>query len=447
MAAIVTGCATAPDHSDWVPSSDQVRELAGPGGYSYEEAQQFIEFCVELDDQDDRTAPGAPAGASANVDPQKWRLLYDSRKAVDEDYFAYMGARAAVPANGTSAALPDDSIQFWQRLFSRIESEAAARHIRLAAAGDVAASASLNGFGPWQNAWLLYQGVGENAGRYAIAIRGTVFETEPSAVENGLFQPAEARDFLSRAVSFARAPNATVHSGFAHATFTLLLDRRYGILPVIEREVPPGSVLYIVGHSQGAAMVTLVHAFLFYGMSDAESSGKDPLGLKGKRWRLKSYGFAQPKPGNYTFSADFASYTQVPDTAIVINNDLDAVPQLPLTLQSTADLEGDFHGKFILARVVYGVSAGGRWLRTAIGSVLEWQTVRSARGYGHFFRYDSLLPWQRLRSGFSWGFVPAGRVIIVYGKPQADPGKDVFFQHHATTYRTLIAQQLGGRSQ
>jgi len=445
MSIMATACATVPEHSDRIPASVYVDEFAAQGGYSYEEAQQFIEFCVELDDQDDRGVAGRPAETAAAVDANKWRLVYDSREAVAKDYFAYAGNAFDTRMSGSSSAGPDDGVVFWRRMFSRIKSEAAARHIGLSAPGDIQGNASLNGFGPWQNAWLLYKGVGGNEGRYAVAIRGTVFETEPSAVENGLFQPVEGHEFLSRAVSFARAGKATVHSGFAHATFTLLLDQRYGILPVLEREVPPGSTLYVVGHSQGAAMATLVHAFLFNGMRDAEVSGSDPLGLRNRRYRLKSYAFAQPKPGNYAFSADFASYTQRPDTAIVINNDLDPVPQLPLTLQSTADLEGDFQGKFILARVVYGVSACGKWLRSGIGRVLEWRTVRSARGYGHFYHYGQLLPWQHLRSGSSWGFTPAGRVIIVYGTQQVDQGKDVFFQHHATTYRTVVAQQLGAR--
>jgi hypothetical protein len=162
-------------------------------------------------------------------------------------------------------------------------------------------------------------------------------------------------------VSFTRSGNATIHSGFLHATFTLLFDRRYGILQILkDHHVESTSALYIIGHGQGAAMATLVHAFLFNALSVAESSPEDPLGLKGERYRLKSYAFAEPKPGNYPFAAEFARYTQGPDTAIVINNDIDPVPKVPMTMQTTADLETDFHGKFLVANVVRSLGASAK---------------------------------------------------------------------------------------
>jgi lipase (class 3) len=449
MFALMNSCATPPAPSpappDSVPSSKYAMQFAGPGGYAFQEAKQFVEFCVELDNQDDRQTGAGGSEDSARVDPAQWESIYDSRQALAEDYFRFKALAKETGLSAQPAVLPDDDVEFWKRLFTRIEKTANSNGIVLKTPSDIQRDPRLNGFGPWENAWMLYRGVGRNAGRYAIAIRGTVFTTDPSAIENALFQPVEGRNFLTHAVSFARDGNATVHSGFAHAAFTLLLDRRYGVLPVItdpKNGVPPGSVLYIVGHSQGAAMVTLAHAFLFTAMRDAETSGQDPLGLRGMGYRLKSYGFAQPKPGNYSFSAEFASYTQGPDNAIVINNDLDPVPQVPFTLQSTADLAMDFHGRFLLARAVSAISAPGKWIRSGIGKVFEWETIRSATGYGHFYHWPELQPLLSLRSGASWGFVPAGRVITVFGPRQTDQGKDPFFQHHATTYRVLIDQQL-----
>ncbi|MGH8259000.1 MAG: hypothetical protein ACREUG_04850, partial [Steroidobacteraceae bacterium] len=130
--------------------------------------------------------------------------------------------------------------------------------------------------------------------------------------------------------------------------------------------------------------------------------------------------------------------------AIVINNDLDPVPQLPLTIQSMADLEADFHGKFLIARAVYAIGATGKWFRHGAATVFEWWTVQSDAGFGHYYRWKYLSQHpRRPRSGASWGFVPAGRVITVFGTPQIEQSEDPFFQHHATTYRTLIAAQLG----
>jgi len=443
MAAIVAACATPPRPRQGEPGRGAfAREFAAPGGFSYEEAAAFVEFCIELDNQDTRARGGGTPQDAAVVDPGKWKLIYDSRQALAEDYFTYK-REARLPPVAADGRLPDDDVRHWGRVFANIDKLASGQKLSLNAPGDIQGNPILNGFGPWSNAWLLYEGMGPNQGRYAVAIRGTVFEAAPSAIEDGIFQPVEGHDFLTHAVSFSQDPNAIVHSGFAHATFTLMLDGRYGVLPVLKKmEIPAGSTLYIVGHSQGAAMATLVHAFLFNAMVGAETSGNDPFQLKGLRYKLKSYVFAQPKPGNYAFCAEFASYTQGPDTALVINNDIDPVPKVPLTIGSTVDLETDFHGQFLLARAVYALGATGKWFRRGLSEVLEWWTIRSARGFSYFYQWQALQPLLRLRSGSSWGFVPAGRVIFVYGTPQQNQGQDVFFQHHATTYRALLEGQL-----
>jgi hypothetical protein len=421
-----------------------VRVLAAPGGYVHQEASAFIEFCVELDSQDDRNEHPDSDVFKPRIDTQHWRPVYDSRAAVAADYMQYK-ARPNPPVSAGDTA--DDDLSHWAKLYSLIERAAARRKIEIQNATVIENNPDLNGFGPWQSAWILYKGVGSNTGRYAIAIRGTVFSNSPSAIEDALFQPVVGRDFLSADVSFTRNGNATIHSGFLHATFTLLFDRRYGILQILkDRQVEPASMLYIVGHSQGAAMATLVHAFLFNALDNAETSPNDPLGLKGARYRLKSYAFAQPKPGNYPFAAEFARYTQTLDTAIVINNDIDPVPKVPMTMQSTADLETDFHGRFLVANVIRSVGGVGKALRSAISELCEPFTRRSAMGYGYYYNWSQLhVKATNDRAGWSWEFVPAGRVIIVFGTPIADPGSDIFFQHHATTYRDLLASQLAPR--
>jgi hypothetical protein len=339
---------------------------------------------------------------------------------------------------------PENDLRPWRRLFAEIDQEAARRHITIRSSDDVARNPDLNGFGPWQNAWILYRGAGLNSGKFAIAIRGTVFSDTPSAIEDAIFQPVRGHHYLSNAVSFALNDSAQLHGGFADATFTLLLDSRYGILQQLrEQRVPASSQLFIVGHSQGAAMATLVHAFLFTSMTQADTSAEDPLQLRGQGYQLKSYAIAQPKPGNYAFSAEFAKYTQVPDSAIVINNTIDPVPQVPLTLEATADLETDFRGRFLLARIIRSLSWPGAALRSSVSRVLDWITRKRAEQYGDFYQWAAIRPIRGIRGGSSWNFVPAGRVILVQGTRLADPGSDIFFQHHASTYRDLIQAQLG----
>jgi hypothetical protein len=418
-----------------------VGTLAAPGGYIQGEASAFIEFCVELDSQDDRNQhPGSDVFVP-KIDPALWQVAYDSRAAVAADYVQFMQGSNSVP---TAGPVPEDALIHWAKLYDLIKHTAANKKLTIKDAGTIRNNPDLNGFGPWQNAWILYRGLGSNSGRYAIAIRGTVFSNSPTVIEDAIFQPVLGRDFLSAYVSFANDKQATIHSGFLHATFTLLFDRRYGILQALnDQNVEPSSALYIVGHSQGAAMATLVHAFLFNAMNAAESGSTDPLSLKGKRYRLKSYAFAQPKPGNYPFAAEFARYTQGPDSAIVINNDIDPVPKVPMTMQSTADLETDFHGRFLLASIVRSLGGVSKTLRSTISWVCEPFTRRSAMGYAYYYHWSALgVTAINDRTGWSWDFVPAGHVIIVFGTPIADPGSDVFFQHHATTYRQLIASQL-----
>lgn len=442
VAAIVTGCATTHGMSaaPWRYEGVSMQQFAAPGGYVHDEATAFIEFCVELDSQDDRNQHPDRPEYRAQVDPAKWELVYDSRQAVATDYIAFK-ARGA-PTGPPPADQPED-LGHWARLYAEIDKTAARRGIAIHSAADLQQNPDLNGFGPWQNAWLLYRGVGANAGQYAVAIRGTVFSNAPSGIEDALLQPLVGHHFLSKNVSYAQNEAAELHGGFAHATFTLMLDLRYGVLPVLSKQkVPPSSELFITGHSQGAAMATMAHAFLFNSMVQAETTSGDPLALRGARYRLKSYAIAQPKPGNDAFAAEFSRFTQAADNAIVINNHIDPVPKVPLTRETLADLDTDFHGHFLLARVLHALSWPARAFREASSRLFDSATRDSAKKYGNFYQYDSLRPLGDVGAGSSWNFVPAGRVIMVYGAPAPDQGKDVFFQHHSTTYRDLIRAQL-----
>lgn len=167
------------------------------GGYRQDEALNFIEFCIELNNQDDRqelaakgAAPAAMEQVEAQIDPALWNPtpLFDSRKKVAADYVRFRSPDY-VPQPG------EDDLSHWKKLFVKLEERAAAKGIAPLTQQRIENCPDLNGFGPWQNAWLLYQGVGVNAGRYAVAIRGTVFSNAPSAVEDAYFQPVRARHF------------------------------------------------------------------------------------------------------------------------------------------------------------------------------------------------------------------------------------------------------------
>ncbi len=425
-----TGCSTTGNRMDAEAWKNQKYETGDVSdkGYRYDEAKAFIEFCVDLDSQDDRVKDKNPE-FNPRVDPNLWTQIYDSRSAVAKDVVRFRD-------HGT-----DEQTVHWRKLFEKIVDRANSKYKNGWQEQTVSDDPDLNGFGPWQNAWLLYEGKGAYKGSYAIAIRGTVFSNEPSVAEDAIFHPVAARAFLSHAVQFADADNATLHSGFAHATFTLMLDDRYGILRVLhDKHVATGSRLYIVGHSQGAAMATITHAFLHYAMRTDDLSGAPAFGLKGMGYKLKSYGFAQPKPGNYAFSTDFARITQAADNAIVINNHIDPVPKVPLTLQAAGDLDSDFKGSSFGLRTLHFFAGIGSSIRGVVSFFGEPFARKSAEGYGYFYNYDNIKPLGSNTTASSWDFSPAGRVVMVFGTP-GDPN-DVFLQHHATTYRRLIAEQL-----
>ncbi len=513
MSFFASGCATnfvAPNYTDsknnpYYESGDKDNP-----GYQDEEASQFIEFCVDLDNQDDRLArkvwfknlkqspkpkgnppaqilpPQNPTAdeykdilvklqeaaqkarqdtgtcdpytyylghkplpqdrpdqylsdIDAIIDSKKWVRIYDSRERVANDvdrYFHHPNERTK-----------DD--EHWAKLYNEIRDKAVQDYSICWNRDVINEDPNLNGFGPWQNAWTLYKGVGKFAGSFAVAIRGTVFSNKPSVDENLVLDPVDGQKFLSAEVNLAGVSDTSLHGGFAHATFTLMLDERYGILHVLRGKdilsetggVPDGARLYIIGHSQGAAMATMSHAFMHYALRRDNNSklGSPVFSLQGAAYRLKSYGFAQPKPGNYTFAADFARITQKSDNAIVINNAIDPVPKVPLTLQGLADLDSDVTGNSIGEKFYRGIASIGGWVRHTVATNGEKYAKKYAEGYSYYYNYPYLKPLGNEKVGDSWDFVPAGRIITVFGDYiDNSDSSSMFFQHHATTYRELI---------
>jgi len=190
--------------------------------------------------------------------------------------------------------------------------------------------------GPYGNAWKLYQKTGSDI--YVVAIRGTI-DTKGSiaadliATSTPAHVQIQAKQNPYRLVSFtlAETPQAETHLGWTYAMAELIFDSDAGILRVLHDPalVKRGSRILITGHSQGAAIATLIHAFLHYAITDPT----DRFGLRDSGFTLKSYVFAQPKPGNWQFAMDFSRIAASRGTAFVINNNLDWVPQTPLSIE------------------------------------------------------------------------------------------------------------------
>lgn len=397
-------------------------------GFRYAEAAQCIEFCIEFNCQEDRLQHSSNALFLPLIDARQWNPvpIYDSRQQVARDVMAFNGG-----------LIGDDSP--WARLYRDILDSALHGPPPGWSVESFARDPRYNGFGPGRVAWALYEGRGDYTGAFAIAIRGTVSSSQPGALRDFVVQPVRASHFLNEYVSFASTEDAAVHGGFAHDSFSLLLDGRYGILRVLsDLHIPRYTRLFITGHSQGAAMATLVHAFLHYSMLFAAT--RDVFALADSHYRLKSYAFGQPKPGNARFATDFAGITQRFDNAIVINNVLDVIPQLPLTLQDLEDVPGVPHGESWMMWGLQHLAGFSSGIHGLVGKMAEPLVRRHVHDFGQYFNCPAIGRIGSEISAHSWNFQPAGHVLFVFGRPgdEVDP----FLQHHAWMYRGLLHEQM-----
>jgi hypothetical protein len=410
----LSGCRTVPPA---YPDTNPMTPPSTTSQFDKAEAMAMVEFCIDLDNQDDRSSANARNIYKMRADRfSDWKLIDDSRVRYAD----------AIHLEGSSRGNPDK-----------------------------------NGFPPFGSAWTLWVNTaaaarGEHV--YALAFRGTIFSYSPSVVEDALATTVAARHGMELPagrylnVTFGALPRAEVHEGFAYGIFTQLFDGDYGVLARIKEEIPVGSTLIITGHSQGAALATLAHAFFCY----AAQEGR--FGIPEMKLKLRSYVFAQPKPGNTQFTMDFSAITGGGANSFCLNNTLDAVPMLPPT---HSFLFGAFEdcppGKnpafeFVratnnflnrLSRTVSGLSE-----HTLAGRINALQK----KSDDHIYAASELPadPGIKPPSAVSQDYTTAGQVIPLIGLYNgasyydwpAD-GSDEFIQHHATTYRRLLETMFG----
>lgn len=381
----------------------------GNTGFNSQEARQMLEFCIELNNQDDRNKPENRGIPEFEAKLNNWIPVYDSR--VEND-----------PAK--------------------------------------------NGFGPFNNAWLLLKNQ-DAPNQYAIAIRGTVSEATSIlddalattiAAQNGIEFPENnqnpPKNSQNLPITFAVTPRAELHLGFAYGAFTTLFHKEKGILSQL-KQLPAGSSIFITGHSQGAAIATIIHAFLHY----AIVGENDAYGIKHK-FSLKSYFYAQPKPGNAQFALDFARIAASRGAAFVINNNLDPVPQLPLGLETVGEAIADTLAenqsrtrgiKDLLVDALSATTSGVFWIRNRFAEhvgdkVLDLYKTPEAIDTSYFKDTAELAdpPVNSLNYALSGNLVPVFGEFKggnLYPFPE-NATTDWLLQHHATSYRKLIEQQL-----
>jgi hypothetical protein len=375
---------------------------AGAGGFDAAEAKDAIEFCVDLDSQDD--------------------LVKDLSRGIPEERSLYRARPSAK----------------WKKIADSRELYAPGQR-----------DPGKNGFPPFNSAWTLWRQTAPGPGGrsvFAATLRGTVVESAPSVWQDIVIATIAARNGMeysngkNLSITFADMPRAEVHAGFAYGAFDSLFDAKYGLLPKIVSEADAGSIVIVTGHSQGAAMATLAHAFLHYAMQERK------FGLGAKNYALKSYVFAQPKPGNSQFGMNFAEIAGNRNNAFVFNNTLDPVAQVPLTLGFLADADADMpDNKSVLSKFVRWANNVFNSIRNGIDRVFTGN-INKVQHKQDFYLAEELArdSTSAKPEAVSQTYVSAGLVIPLRGRPKGDyyPEQKVddFIQHHATTYRWLLEE-------
>jgi hypothetical protein len=296
--------------------------------------------------------------------------------------------------------------------------------------------------GPFDNMWQLWRRDADGA--FSVAIRGTVSEAG-SILEDLISLMIAATGSMKIGplrvdYKFAESALAGVHLGFALGALLLLKDQANGILAQLQAHgAGPGSSVYVTGHSQGAAVATLVRSYLAHA-ADA------PVNVS-----YKTYIYAQPKPGNDHYADDFESRFSNAGLAFRVTNSLDWVPQVPFTLEFIQDINTPnplsvLGSKSLLMvmldklfdeiRTLVRAHAHARLHTTAL-ALAQRAAPATAPAGGLLIAFPFEVPEMP-----SFNFVNAGAGVALIGTPCIGAEcQDAFFEHHAVTYYVLLQAQ------
>ncbi|MFZ5763562.1 MAG: lipase family protein [Thermodesulfobacteriota bacterium] len=311
------------------------------------------------------------------------------------------------------------------------------------AQGQVGGSDADSGFGPYFNRWKLWQSK-SRPNTYAIVIRGTIADpnsikqdfiaTSMDATNTTVAGRAGFREYRGVRFRLAETTGAEVHTGFTFGLAILMFDEEKGILNRLREMVPAESEIFITGHSQGAAIATLAHSFLYYAVRDNEFD----LGAMG--YRFKSYVFAQPKPGNWQYAMDFAQNIGNGGMSFTVNNTYDVVPQVPLSIQLISETASPFaNGRLVpeyLVRTLKGLRLTASNFTNRMFSTLDQVAKRFDAKY--CIAGSSL----RTSKGDSLAYMPVGNVMAVRSEHGDEPlpKDDQLREHHLGLYKVLLSQ-------
>jgi len=417
--------------NQFIPEAVATERREDAARFDLELARELVEFAVDLDAQDDRLRLQRSVKGASTIATSGAKTLSDS-----------------------SIYLPQYSDRWEILIDTRIQYADASKRSSISEPSWNGDDPKCNGFGPFANAWLLAREI-KSFGRpacadlptYVVAIRGTVFSSRPSVVEDVFANTIVARRVVWSTAGievpliFAELSGAEIHAGFGYSCLSLLFDRKFGLIRALQALAQERVALTLTGHSQGAAMATLLHAFLRY------ARVRNWL-LTDKIEEVNSYVFAQPKPGNALFSSDFDRVSRDDGSSFVLNNTLDPVPAVPLTRQSLSDLSKDLPPASRIDKFIDAIEGPAQTLRHWVASQLDRQII------DWMGSDDLLLDPQRqmycrakaceFPAGCSRNYTMAGTLVSLPGDAsgayQGQNPIDPFIQHHAPTYRELLGR-------
>lgn len=294
--------------------------------------------------------------------------------------------------------------------------------------------------GFFENVWELVRYGPPGSNRFAILIRGTVEETG-SIIDDllSVMIPA-AGALLGYDYRFAVDPMAGVHLGFALATLVVLWDPTDGVLAQLPGYCPPGSEVFIAGHSQGAAIACLVRSYL----------ANLPT-AKALDYSHKTYVFALPKPGNGHYASEYDAAFSDAGLAFRVANSQDWVPQVPLTLEALGDINTPNPVSVLLSErlILAPVNEAIRLLKDAMTIA---QVAKHKPQLDHLARRLHGVPLGAAMALVNadlppilptFDFAVCGAPCSLIGIPGTNPDTpgDSFWQHHAAMYYDLLAGQ------
>jgi hypothetical protein len=297
--------------------------------------------------------------------------------------------------------------------------------------------------GVFDNKWQLYQYTENQVTQYAILIRGTV-DSAGSIIDDllAVMIPASGSitvDSITLSYQLAADPLAGVHLGFALAALILLYDPVSGILvQLLKNNVPIDSDVFVAGHSQGAAIATIIRSYLNYSLFQKAAS-----------YNYKTYLFSQPKPGNDHYGNDYEFVASQSGLGFTLANTQDWVWQVPFTFELPGDLNTPnplsvLSLSHLSLDLVEGILHRLKE-HVAIAQIAKHtpqaQTLADAlKGQNLPETAPATVSWN-IPILHTFNFMNCGAPIILQGVPGSNPCKsdDFFWQHHAAMYYDLLA--------